>query len=276
MRKLPAAPACIFEGKVLSYDELNRRANKVAHYLARHQAAESIVGIMTERSFEMVIGLLGILKSGAAYLPFDPEYPMERLRFMLEDSQVPIVLVQKNVAGLLDGFKGRLPVLEEMSLDKELSELNPECEVKSDRLAYAIYTSGSTGKPKAGMNTHRGICNRLLWMQDAYRLDSSDRVLQKTPFSFDVSVWEFFWPLLAGAAIVVARPGGHKDPEYLARIIRDEKITTMHFVPSMLQPFLEAPELESCTSLRRVICSGDVAAGICQAICYDLSRCTPL
>jgi amino acid adenylation domain-containing protein len=206
----------------------------------------------------MVIGLLGILKSGAAYLPLDPEYPMDRLQFMLEDSQVSTVLVQGNAARLLDDCNAHTPILEEISLDRELSEVNPECEIKPDYLAYAIYTSGSTGKPKAGMNTHRGICNRLLWMQDAYRLDSSDRVLQKTPFSFDVSVWEFFWPLLSGAAIVMARPGGHKDPEYLARIIRDKKITTLHFVPSMLQPFLETPGVEGCNSLRRVICSGEV------------------
>ncbi|HEY2393310.1 MAG TPA: amino acid adenylation domain-containing protein [Candidatus Angelobacter sp.] len=258
VRKSPAAPACIFEGTVLSYAELNQRANRVADYLIKHNAAGSIVGIMAHRSLEIVVGLLGILKSGAAYLPLDPEYPLERLRFMLEDSQVPVVLVQRNVAELLDGFKLKLPVLEEMSLNRELSELNPKCEITSDHLAYAIYTSGSTGKPKAGMNSHRGICNRLLWMQDAYRLDSSDRVLQKTPFSFDVSVWEFFWPLLAGAAIVVARPGGHKDPEYLVCVIRNEKITTLHFVPSMLQPFLETPDLGSCTSLRRVICSGEV------------------
>ncbi len=257
VRKSPEAPACIFEGKVLSYVELNRRANRVADYLIRGYAAQSIIGIMAQRSLEMVIGLLGILKSGAAYLPLDPEYPTERLRFMLEDSRVSVVLVQRNIAGLIEGFQLALPALEEISLNRELSEVNPKCEITADDLAYAIYTSGSTGKPKAGMNSHRGICNRLLWMQDAYRLDSSDRVLQKTPFSFDVSVWEFFWPLLAGAAIVVARPGGHKDPEYLVRTIRDEQITTMHFVPSMLQPFLETPDLATCTSLRRVICSGE-------------------
>src|SRR5437660_419464 len=120
-----------------------------------------------------------------------------------------------------------------------------------------IYTSGSTGTPKGAMNTHRAICNRLLWMQDAYHLAETDRVLQKTPFSFDVSVWEFFLPLLAGACLVVACPDGHRDPTYLVQLIRETHITTLHFVPSMLQNFLEEPGLEYCQSLRRVICSGE-------------------
>ncbi len=123
--------------------------------------------------------------------------------------------------------------------------------------AYIIYTSGSTGKPKGVVNTHRGILNRLLWMQDAYRLTASDRVLQKTPFSFDVSVWEFFWPLMFGARLVVARPEGHKDGEYLVKTIVDQRITVMHFVPSMLQLFLETPGVEKCDCLRHVICSGE-------------------
>jgi acyl-coenzyme A synthetase/AMP-(fatty) acid ligase len=128
-----------------------------------------------------------------------------------------------------------------------------------------IYTSGSTGKPKGAMNTHEGICNRLLWMQDAYQLTPADCVLQKTPFSFDVSVWEFFWPLMAGARLVVARPGGHQDSAYLVRLIAEQRITTIHFVPSMLQIFLEEPGLERNTSLKRVICSG-------EALSFDLQE----
>ena len=134
---------------------------------------------------------------------------------------------------------------------------NPGVTIDSENTAYVIYTSGSTGQPKGVMNTHRGICNRLLWMQDAYRLTSSDRVLQKTPFSFDVSVWEFFWPLITGARLVMAEPGGHQNPAYLRRIIEQEEITVLHFVPAMLQVFLEEPELERCTSLRKVFCSGE-------------------
>ncbi|HEY4595936.1 MAG TPA: amino acid adenylation domain-containing protein, partial [Thermoanaerobaculia bacterium] len=130
-------------------------------------------------------------------------------------------------------------------------------EVSPESLAYVIFTSGSTGRPKGVMNSHRGIVNRLLWMQETYGLGPQDRVLQKTPFSFDVSVWEFFWPLLAGARLVIARPGGHQDPAYLARLIAAEGITTVHFVPSMLQAFLEEPAAAGCTCLRRVIASGE-------------------
>jgi len=258
VEKTPMALACIFESKQLTYDELNQRSNRVAFYLRQRLFPGSVVGIMVQRSLEMVVGLLGILKSGCAYLPLDPEYPVDRLRFMLEDSMVSVVLVQSGADARFGEFKVDWLPLERVSLDGDLSQENLLLQVLPDDLAYAIYTSGSTGKPKAGMNTHRGICNRLLWMQDAYSLGPNDRVLQKTPFSFDVSVWEFFWPLLAGAAIVMARPGGHKDPEYLAQIIQYEKITTLHFVPSMLQPFLEWPGVEECASLRRVICSGEV------------------
>jgi amino acid adenylation domain-containing protein len=135
--------------------------------------------------------------------------------------------------------------------------INPICQATANNLAYVIYTSGSTGKPKGAMNTHLGICNRLLWMQEEYQLTASDAVLQKTPFSFDVSVWEFFWPLLTGARLIIARPEGHKDSAYLISLIQQQQITTLHFVPSMLQLFLEEPGIEACTSLRQVICSGE-------------------
>lgn len=142
-------------------------------------------------------------------------------------------------------------------------ETNLDNIASSNNLAYVIYTSGSTGKPKGAMNTHRGICNRLLWMQDQYRLTEVDKVLQKTPFSFDVSVWEFFWPLLMGARLVVAAPGGHRDPAYLAKLIRERQITVLHFVPSMLRAFLDEPSVATCQSLRHVMCSG-------EALPYDL------
>src|SRR6202011_3864982 len=129
--------------------------------------------------------------------------------------------------------------------------------LRPTRLAYVIYTSGSTGRPKGAMNEHRAVVNRLLWMQEAYALGADDAVLQKTPFSFDVSVWELFWPLLSGARLVMARPEGHKDPEYLARIIRERRVTTMHFVPSRLGYFLEQDEAAQCTSLENVMCSGE-------------------
>jgi amino acid adenylation domain-containing protein len=263
--RTPEAIAVVFESQELTYRQLNVRANRLASYLKQKGVGtETLVGVCMERSLEMVVSLLGILKSGGAYVPFDPDYPAERLSFMLADSRVPVLLTQQSLIE-------RLPThgAEVICVDSEwhtialASAENPLSEVKPDQLAYVIYTSGSTGKPKGAGNTHRGIRNRLLWMQEAFRLTDSDCVLQKTPFSFDVSVWEFFWPLMVGARLVVARPAGHQDSAYLVRLIADQQITTLHFVPSMLQIFLAERGLETCTSLRRVICSG-------EALSFDL------
>ncbi|MBN3078942.1 AMP-binding protein, partial [Pectobacterium brasiliense] len=164
------------------------------------------------------IGLLGILKAGAAYVPLDPGYPAERLAYMLDDA-APVALLTQ--AGRHELQTGALPLILLDTADfSHLSEDNPNIAgLDAHHLAYVIYTSGSTGKPKGVMNSHRGLCNRLVWMQNTYRLTHDDRVLQKTPFSFDVSVWEFFWPLLYGARLVMARPDGHKDAAYLAQLI---------------------------------------------------------
>ncbi|EWM10358.1 non-ribosomal peptide synthetase DhbF [Kutzneria sp. 744] len=207
---------------------------------------ESIVAVVLPRSADLVVTLLAIVKAGAAYLPIDPGYPAERIELMATDAgaacvvttgestlDIPRVLVD-------DPGDGPAPV-------------GP----RPDNPAYVIYTSGSTGRPKAVISTHRGIVNRLVWMQRRYRLGPDDRVLQKTPYGFDVSVWEFFWPLLFGASIVVARPDGHKDPEYLAALVRERQVTTAHFVPSMLEAFLREPTAGDCVDLRRVICSGE-------------------
>jgi amino acid adenylation domain-containing protein len=259
VERTPDAIAVRFEGQHLTYRELNERANQLAHYLqTRGVKPEVLVGICVDRSLEMVIGLLGILKAGGAYLPFDPSYPLERLAFMLEDSQVPVLLTQAHLVDWLPPHQAEV-----ICLDRDWTEIAQESNqtidsgVTSSNLAYVIYTSGSTGKPKGAMNTHRSICNRLLWMQDEYQLSGGDRVLQKTPFSFDVSVWEFFWTLMSGATLVVARPDGHKDPAYLVQLIAEQQITTLHFVPSMLRVFLEEPEVERCDSLRHVMCSGE-------------------
>jgi amino acid adenylation domain-containing protein len=256
----PEAVAVVFEDQQLTYRELNRRANQLARHLQLSGVgAEVLVGIMLERSVEMVVGLLGILKAGGAYVPLDPAYPQQRLAFMLDDAQTPVVLTQERFAEQLR----RDCDAEIVALDTtweviaRQSDENPPANVGFDNLAYMIYTSGSTGAPKGAMNTHRGIHNRLLWMQDTYQLTPEDRVLQKTPFSFDVSVWEFFWPLITGARLVVALPGGHQDSAYLIRLINEQELTTLHFVPSMLQVFLEEPGVETCSSLKRVICSGE-------------------
>jgi amino acid adenylation domain-containing protein len=221
------------------------------------------VGLCLERSLEMVVGILGILKAGGAYVPFDPAYPQERLAFMLADARVPVLLTQERLLAAIPPPEGSANAIRILCLDTQWGDIaaesaeNPAVPLSGEDLAYTIYTSGSTGRPKGAMNSHRAIRNRLLWSQRLDPLTADDRVLQKTPFSFDISVWEFFWPLSNGARLVVARPGGHQDPGYLVRLIADAGITTAHFVPSMLQLFLEAEEVESCVSLRRVICSGE-------------------
>ena len=216
-----------------------------------------MVGICAERSLEMVIAILGVLKAGAAYVPIDTADPGQRVEGTLVDAEVKLLLTQEAVVERLE-LKGQ----ELVCLDREWEQIEkqsseePGVRVEVGGLAYVIYTSGSTGKPKGAMNTHGGIRNRLLWMQGQYGMDETDRVLQKTTFSFDVSVWEFVWPLMRGAALVMARPGGHKDGGYLLGVIKEEEITTMHFVPSMLGVFLEE-RVEEARSLRRVICSGE-------------------
>ncbi|RPJ38734.1 MAG: amino acid adenylation domain-containing protein, partial [Planctomycetaceae bacterium] len=255
----PERVALVYEGEEVTYGELERRANRVGHYLRRlGVGAEVLVGICVERSIEMVVGLLGILKAGGAYVPLDPAYPRERLGFMVADARVKVILSQQRVMERLPAGEARVVCLDgEWAEIARESEAQPAAAVVGDNLAYVIYTSGSTGQPKGVMNTHRGIRNRLLWMQDAYHLTEMDRVLQKTSFSFDVSVWEFFWPLLTGAVLVIARPEGHKDSAYLVELIAGEEITTVHFVPPMLDAFLLERGVQACVSLKRVICSGE-------------------
>ncbi|MEH2284140.1 MAG: amino acid adenylation domain-containing protein, partial [Nostoc sp.] len=259
VQRTPDALAVVFENQQLTYHELNCRANSLAHYLqSLGVKPDTLVGICVERSLLMVVGLLGILKAGGAYVPLDPDYPQERLSFMLEDAQVPVLLTQQQLLEKLPQHQGQVVCLDtDWKLISQSSQDNPIATVQDSNLAYVIYTSGSTGKPKGAMNTHLGICNRLLWMQQAYQLTAVDCILQKTPFSFDVSVWEFFWPLLTGARLVVAKPGGHKDSAYLVNLILEQQVTTLHFVPSMLQVFLEEQSLKNCNSLKRVICSGE-------------------
>ncbi|MDF5712385.1 MAG: amino acid adenylation domain-containing protein, partial [Rhizonema sp. NSF051] len=260
VEQTPDAIAVVFEEDQLTYGELNAKANQLAHYLQKLGVEpEVLVGICVERSLSMVIGLLGILKAGGAYVPLDPSYPQERLAFMLEDFQPSMLLTQQHLVNSLPNHRAKV-----VGLDSNWEQIAQEkienlaSNITPDNLAYVIYTSGSTGRPKGAMNTHKGICNRLLWMQDTYQLTAIDKVLQKTPFSFDVSIWEFFWPLMTGARLVIAQPGGHQDPNYLVNAIAQQQITTLHFVPSMLQVFLEAENLETCKCLKRVIASGEV------------------
>src|SRR5215213_10163987 len=270
VRRTPEAVALVFESEQLSYAELNRRANQLAHYLRRRGGVgpESLVGILMERSVELVVSLLGVLKAGAAYVPLDPGYPAERLAYMVGDAGASVVLTQERLRAVLP----QSPAATVISVDREWAEIGRErgadeaSGVAPENLVYVIYTSGSTGQPKGAMNTHAAVRNRLLWMQLAYGLSGADVVLQKTPFSFDVSVWEFFWPLLTGARLVLARPEGHRDGSYLAELIGREGVTTLHFVPSMLRLFVEVEELEQrCGSVRRVFSSG-------EALTQELAR----
>jgi len=254
VERTPDAVAVVFEDSVLTYRELNHRANKIAHYLIHLGVGQDIlVGICVERSLSMVVGILGILKAGGAYVPLDPEYPKSRLAFMLDDTQAPILLTQKRLIEYLPESLAQVVCLDtDWNPISRESDRNPASVATSENLAYVIYTSGSTGQPKGVMIPHRGICNHLLWMQTAFQLTEVDRVLQKTSLSFDLSVVELFWPLLAGLQLIVAKPGGHQDSAYLVKLIAEQKITFLHAVPSMLQVLLEQQEIESCKSLRYV------------------------
>ncbi|MDD1966839.1 non-ribosomal peptide synthase/polyketide synthase [Pseudomonas putida] len=264
----PDREALCFGEQAVTYAQLDQRANQLAHYLrAQGVGRESLVGVAALRSIEMVVALYAVVKAGAAYVPLDPEYPADRLRYMLEDAGVGLVLSHDAVIDDLPAMEG-VQVLNLDRLDVSGQPVtSPVVEIHPEQLAYMIYTSGSTGKPKGAGNTHAALFNRLAWMQDAYQLDATDAVLQKTPFSFDVSVWEFFWPLMVGARLVMAQPGDHRDPALLAALIDQQQITTLHFVPSMLAAFMAQDDLSNCTSLKRIVCSG-------EALPADLARDT--
>jgi amino acid adenylation domain-containing protein len=266
--KTPEAIAVVHEEAQLTYAELNARANRLAHHLRTLGVKpDTLVGICVERSLEMIVGLLAILKAGGTYVPLDPSFPAERLAYMLEDSTPVAVLthapVQARLSAALDGTALDIPIIDleadaELWVEQPVSNPDPNSiGLTSRHLAYVIYTSGSTGQPKGVMVEHRAVVNRLAWMQSAYGLAAHDAVLQKTPFSFDVSVWELCWPLLNGARLDMARPEGHKDPTYLTNVIQREDITTIHFVPSMLQAFLEHGKSAHLDHIKRVVCSGE-------------------
>ncbi|CAJ5034296.1 syringomycin synthetase [Burkholderia pseudomallei] len=279
----PEAIALTFDGQRLGYAELNARANRLAHYLQeRGVGPDRLVALCAERGIEMVVGLLAILKAGGAYVPLDPSHPPERLRRMLDDTNPVAVLVDDIGADALASFEShvaarspRVHLSRDIAQWRACSPANPSTprERAARRLAYVIYTSGSSGEPKGVMNEHRGVVNRLWWMQQTYALDERDAVLQKTPFSFDVSVWEFFWPLMSGARLVIAKPEGHKDPAYLSELIDRERVTTLHFVPSMLQAFLEDEgAARGCGSVKRVMCSGEALP---PSLVKRFYRCLP-
>lgn len=255
----PEAVAVLFEEQALTYDALNRRANQLARHLqSLGVGPETLVGICLENAPEMIVGLLGILKAGGAYVPLDPAYPSERLFFMLGDAGISVLLTQ-------DALRTRLPSGEAhlICLDTGWDAIaahtdeNFDGGAGPDNLAYVIYTSGSTGQPKGVLISHRSICNNLAWRQREFPLGSEDRLLQTYSFSFDPSVWAIFWPLIAGAAVVLPRPGGIKDSAYLVETILRFGISVLGFGPAMLQVILNEPGIERCRSLRHVFCGGE-------------------
>jgi len=257
------ATAVVCGDESLTYAQLNARANQLAHRLrAEGVGPGAIVALMVERSFAMIVGILGIVKAGAAYLPVPPDHPAERIRYMLDDGGIKILLVHGKSAGRF-AFSGTT-----INLDDPLSgeTANPVLLNKPDDLVYVIYTSGSTGKPKGVMIEHRALVNRLHWMQSAYPIGPGDVILQKTPYSFDVSVWELFWWALEGAALAFLVPGGERNPPGIVDAVRKHRVSVMHFVPSMLNVFLEYLDakgpaaMQALRSLRQVFASGEALA----------------
>ncbi|MDF5728544.1 MAG: amino acid adenylation domain-containing protein [Rhizonema sp. PD38] len=256
----PDAMAVVFENQQLTYHELNCRANQLANYLKTLGVIPDVlVGICVERSLEMVVGLLGILKAGGAYVPLEPEYPQERLSFMLADAQVSVLLTQQYLIESLPEHQARVVHLDKdwIAINK-FSQENPIAEVQASNIAYVIFTSGSTGQPKGVMLSHSNLCNHMFWMQATFPMTRKDKVLQKTPFGFDASVWEFYAPLLAGGQLLIAEPGGHTDSAYLLRLIAQQQVTTIQLVPSLLQMLLEQGGIETSHSLKHVFCGGEV------------------
>ncbi|HET6256281.1 MAG TPA: amino acid adenylation domain-containing protein [Puia sp.] len=258
VRRTPRRVAVVYEGEEMTYEELDRRTKRLGRYLqGRGVRAETLVPICMDRGIGMIVGILGILKAGGAYVPLDPDYPMVRLRYMLKDSGGSVVVSSGAYGDMLREAGAEEVVLLDGVGWEEESEVQEDRLLGPDHLAYVIYTSGTTGMPKGVMIEHKGLVNRLLWAQRYYKLGEGDRILQKTNYCFDVSVWELLWPLLAGSRLVFARPGGHKDNVYLKSIIEEQGITVLHFVPSMLDVFLKEITTGECKTLRKVLCSGE-------------------
>ena len=258
VEQTPDAVAVTFEGENLTYAELNHRANQLAHHLMKLGVGpEVLVAICMERSLDLPIALLAVLKAGGAYLPLDPAYPRERLAFIIEETHAPVILTQGAVAENLSFENVHVINLEDADAFATENTENPRTEVTDENLCYVIYTSGSTGQPKGAMLHHRGVRNRLLWGITDYRLGIGDVVLHKTPLTFDVSVWELFAPVLSGARLLIAKPGGHQDAAYQLDLMARERVTHVDYVPTMLEVLLESEGLDQCDNLEIVTAAGE-------------------
>jgi amino acid adenylation domain-containing protein len=260
VERTPDAVAVVFEDQKLTYRELNAWANQLAYYLRKLGVGpEVLVGIYMQRSAEMVVALLSVLKAGGAYVPLDPTYPETRLALMIEDAQPKVLLTQTCLCEKLPASGGKVLCLDgERDVIVRESGGNLDNESTPSDLAYVIYTSGSTGQPKGVMISHRAMVNHMLWMQETFRFTGTDSVVQKTPISFDASVWEMFAPLLAGSRLILAHPEGHRDSACLSRLIQNQNATVLQLVPSMLREMLQDKAFSACTTLRLVFCGGEV------------------
>lgn len=260
--KEPDAVAILTKDLSLTYKEFNEHANRMANYLiSQNVKTEDKIGICMARSAEMMICIFGVLKAGAAYLPLDPENPTERLKSIVKDAKPRLIITTRDSkANIPEGIQ---LVLADDIIKNPLSgiSINPDVNVASRNLAYVIYTSGSTGIPKGAMIEHHSVLNRLGWMQKAYPLNKTDTLIQKTPTTFDVSVWELFWWSFNGARLVLLPKGGEKEPETIIQYISDYNVTTIHFVPSMFVAFFEMlktrQSFDKLKSLRRIFLSGE-------------------
>ena len=251
VRRTPDAIAVLFEDQHLTYRDLNNQSNQLAHYLRKLGVGpDRLVCLCLERSMETVIGFFGVLKAGGAYVPIDPTYPVERVAFMLEDTDASVVLTQQHLLQRLPALKKTSVVCldsAEWAASSDNTD-NPVCTTSGENLAYLIYTSGSTAKPKGVMIPHRAIVNHMRWMQSVFPLNEADCVFQKTSLSFDASVWEFYAPLFVGGRLAVAKQNGHRDMVYMAKSIVRHKATILQLVPSQLRVLLETPEFKTCNS----------------------------
>ncbi|MFI6173445.1 amino acid adenylation domain-containing protein [Nocardia sp. NPDC051052] len=271
VRRTPGAAAVTFQGATLSYGDLADRVNQLARYLiALGVRPDSLVGIGMPRSIDLVVGIYAVLIAGGGYVPLDPDHPAGRIDYILDTARPVVVLTSG--ADLPTDY-GRQVRIDELDLSGfgKAPLTAAERRLRAGHTAYVIFTSGSTGRPKGVAVSQGAIVNRLVWMQAEYGLRQDDVVLQKTPVTFDVSVWELFWPLQIGARLVVAKPGGHRDPGYLVRVITEQRVSTVHFVPSMLAVFLAEPRAAECRSLRDIFASGEALPGGTAQLARELT-----